>query len=106
MKIDCFGCGAIKDTQELEISPFAEKDGLTDSPINPFLVLDVQGPRDANHHSEYRQTRVCHHCFHALSPDMWISENCWKQIKPVIPYDKLPMYAAETHDPTLLMILP
>lgn len=95
--IRCFGCNVGKDMNILEASPFAEEDGLTDDPIEPLFVLDCEG------HSEFRMVVVCHKCFHALSPDMWISKNGWESINPTIPYDKLPMYADELRDnPTLV----
>src|SRR5271154_5182881 len=105
MKIHCFGCNIEKDTQELEVSPFAEEDGLTDNPIEPFFVIDCQGPRipnDPEKYFEFRMAVVCHTCFHRLSPDMWISKNCWEQINPTVPYGRLPMYVKGLHDPTLL----
>jgi len=97
-KYYCFGCGAEKDITVLEISPSAEEDGLCDELITPLHILDCQGPiilNDTNGYSEYRMTAVCNICFHALSPDMWISKSCWESINPKIPYDKLPMYNQE-----------
>jgi hypothetical protein len=108
MLMNCFGCNVEKDTEVLEVSPFADEDGLTNEPIGPFFVLDVQGPipNDPNNYSEFRMTVVCHNCFHALEPDMWISKNGWDNIHPTIPYDRLPMFVAGTHDPTLVKPLP
>jgi hypothetical protein len=106
---NCFGCNVEKDTEVLEVSPFAEEDGLTGNPICPFLVLDVQGnriPNDPDNYSEFRMTVVCFDCFHRLEPDMWISKNCWDNIHPTIPYDRLPMFVAGLYDPTLLVPLP
>lgn len=107
MKMRCFGCDIEKDIDIKEASPFAEEDGLTDKPIPPLQVLDCQGPSIPNdHHNydeyEFRMVVICHTCFHKLSPDMWISENCWKQINPTIPYEKLPMYIEGLYDITLL----
>ena len=109
MKMRCFGCDVEKDTEVLEISPFAEEDGLTDEPIDPLMVLDCQGPRipnDPNNYSEFRMVVVCHACFHKLSPDMWIGKTCWETINPKVPYDKLPMYVDGLCDLTLLKPLP
>jgi len=109
MKVCCFGCGTEKDTEALETSPFAEEDGLVDEPISPLFVLDCQGPpipNDPNHYSEFRQVVVCHACFHALSPDMWIGKSCWDGINPKIPYEKLPLYESGQCDPTKIKPLP
>jgi hypothetical protein len=105
MKINCFGCGIEKDTDILEVSPFAKEDYLIDDPIEPLFILDCEGdpiPNDPNNYSEYRMVVVCHVCFHALSPDMWIGKECWESINPKVPYDKLPMYVSGLTDPTLL----
>ena len=109
MRMHCFGCGVEKDTDVLEVSPFADADGLTTDPIGPLFVLDCQGPPIPNSpdkHSEYRMVVVCHTCFHALEPDMWISKNCWDSIQPKVPYEKLPDYVSGLHDPTKLRPLP
>lgn len=105
----CFGCGIEKDMNILELYSFGEEDGLCDDPIVPLFVLDCQGPlipNDPNNYSEFRMVVVCHACFHALSPDMWIGKSCWESINPKVPYDKLPMYVDGLHDPTLLKPLP
>ena len=94
MKNCCFGCGAEKDIRYLETYPFPDEDGICDDPIGPLFVLDCQGPQipnDPNGYCEYRKTLVCHACFHALSPDMWISKEGWESLNPKVPYDKLPM---------------
>jgi hypothetical protein len=101
----CFGCDTEKDLDILEISPFANEDGLCDEPIQPLFVLDCQGPLipdDPNGYSEFRMTAVCHVCFHTLAPDMWISNECWEDLNPKIPYDKLPMYVSNLDDITQL----
>lgn len=105
MIMNCFACDVEKDTEVLEASPFAEEDGLTTEPIQPLFILDCQGPRipnDPKGYSEFRQVAVCHMCFHALSPDMWIGKTHWEEINPKIPYNRLPMYVSGLNDPTLL----
>lgn len=105
MRMCCFGCGVEKDTDVLETSLFAEEDCLVNDPISPLFVLDCQGPlipNYPNNYHEFRMVAVCHTCFHALSPDMCISKNCWEAINPKVPYDKLPLYVDGLHDPTLL----
>ena len=109
MKAHCFGCNLEKDSEILEVSPFADEDGLTNEPIEPLLILDCQGPQipnDPNHYSEFRQVVVCHSCFHKLSPDMWISKSCWESISPYIPYEKLPLFVSGQHNPTQIKPLP
>lgn len=90
----CLGCGVEKDFSQKELYPYAD-DCLTQrEPIAPLYLLDVQGPSNNEHplgYSEYRQTLVCHSCFHRLNPDQWISEECWVQLNPVIPYARLPL---------------
>jgi hypothetical protein len=72
----------------LEPYPYPEDERLCEGPIEPLFVLEIQpdeGPGD------WKVAVVCHECFKKLDPDMWISENCWININPVIPFDKLPL---------------
>jgi hypothetical protein len=91
--LKCFGCGAQKDTDVLEASPYAEEDGIVDYPIGPLHVIDCQ--RGLIGASEWKVVVVCHECFHKLDPDMWISENCWKSLNPVVPFEKLPLLSKD-----------
>lgn len=107
MKMRCFGCNTEKDTDVLEVSPFAEEDYLINESVPPLFIIDCDGPSIPPHeYSETRMVVVCHTCFHALDPDMWISKACWDSINPTIPYDRLPMYDSSVHDPTQLKPLP
>jgi hypothetical protein len=109
MKTNCFGCGVEKDTSTLEFYPYPDEDGITDEPIEPFFILDCQGPiitNDPDGYCEFRMVVVCHTCFHKLEPDMWISKGCWEVINPVIPYEKLPMWVEGVNDAWMLKPLP
>jgi hypothetical protein len=87
--LNCFGCDVQKDTDVLETSPYADEDGIVDYPIKPLHVIDCEpGLMGA---SEWKVVVVCHECFHKLDVDMWISENCWKSLNPVVPFEKLPL---------------
>jgi len=89
----CLACGVEKDPAQKELYPYDDGQ-VQDEPIAPLYRLDVQGPAIPNHpmgYSEYRETVVCHECFHRLEPDMWISEECWKRLSPVTPYNLLPL---------------
>jgi hypothetical protein len=85
--VKCFACGVEKDTEVLE--PFPYPDCFVDEPLAPLWILDVQSndwpPR------EWRTTVVCHECFHKIDPDMWIREDHWNNINPVVPFDRLPL---------------
>ena len=35
---------------------------------------------------------VCNPCFHRIHPDMWINRKIWEELKPTVPYDRLPVY--------------
>ena len=84
----CFGCGIEKDPRGKEFFT-GEYDGLIDDePISSLFVLDVQ-PSSAEK-KKWKATVVCHGCFDRLEPDMWISENCWKSLDPVLVFDDLP----------------
>jgi hypothetical protein len=87
MKHRCYGCGVEKDMNVLESSPWAKEDHLTDQPIPPLSVLEIEPDADD---ADWRIGVVCHECFHKLSPDMWISESCWKRIDPRVPLTDLP----------------
>lgn len=89
MKHKCYGCGVEKDMSVLEISPYHEQDHIIDDPIPPLWVLECEGDND-KFDSLWRVVVVCHECFHNLSPDMWISERCWKNINPIVPFERLP----------------
>lgn len=85
----CFGCGVEKDLNALEVSPHHLEDGIVDEPIPPLMVIDCNG---ADH---FRIVVVCHECFHRLNVDLWISERCWKQLNPVVPFEQLPLNELE-----------
>jgi len=87
----CCGCGAEKDMSVLETYPFPEDEIFCNEPIQPLLNLECQ-PKDKS--GEWKLTIVCHECFKKLDPDMWISENCWIGINPIITFDKLPSLKA------------
>jgi hypothetical protein len=86
--LKCFGCGVQKDTDVLEVYPYPE-DGMVDDPLNPFWVIDCQ--RGSIGSSTWKVVVVCHDCFHKLEPDVWIHEDHWKSLDPVVPFDKLPL---------------
>ena len=89
----CLACGVQKDTTVKEVFPYPE-DGFIDDPIDPFFTLHCEGPR-VNGATDWRVVTVCHHCFHKLEPDMWISNRCWESLSPVTPFDQLPKLYAE-----------
>jgi len=93
MKMKCLACGIEKDSSVKEIYPYLE-DGLIDDPIDPFMTLDCQGPRVSDV-TDWRVVTVCHHCFHKLDPDMWISDDGWRSLNPVTPFEQLPKLYAE-----------
>lgn len=87
----CWGCGTNKDSDVLESYPYPEEDRLTDEPIPPLFVIDVQ-PQEKEDGDRYRIVVVCHECFHKLDVDMWIGSNCWRKLNPKIAFEKLPFY--------------
>lgn len=87
----CFGCGVEKDLGCLEVYPYPEDHRLCEEPLEPLFVLECQPGGPGFGEGEWRAVVVCHECFRKLDPDMWISENCWKNINPVIPFDELPL---------------
>jgi hypothetical protein len=82
----CHGCGAVKDYAVLEVYPYPDDHIVTDVPIQPLFVLEVE-PEDPA--GLWRQATVCHHCLHRLDPDMWISERMWRGLTPVTPFAHL-----------------
>ncbi len=87
MKQRCLACGVEKDASIKEVYPYPE-DGLIDDPIEPFMSNDRGGFGPG--WSDWRVVTVCHHCFHKLDVDMWISESCWQSLNPITPYEQLP----------------
>lgn len=83
----CMGCGIEKDLNVFETFPFAGQRITQKIPIEPLFVLECQ----PNNDDEWRMAITCHECFTKLSPDMWISEDCWIRINPVIPFNELPI---------------
>jgi hypothetical protein len=84
----CMACGIEKDTEVKEIYPYPEDDHITDEPVPPLFEdfpCQMEGDR-----SDFRVVTVCHHCFHKLDPDMWISQGMWEELKPITPAKDLP----------------
>ncbi|RBP40565.1 hypothetical protein DES53_108272 [Roseimicrobium gellanilyticum] len=84
MKVKCMACGVEKDPLKKEVHPYPE-DGIVDDPVSPLWMLECQG-------ADWRWVMVCHHCFHKLDPDMWISDRCWRSLNPITPFEKLPKF--------------
>src|SRR3990172_4977350 len=92
MKMNCFGCGAEKDTDVLEF--YTQDDRLVnDEPIPPLFVLCVES-RESD--PKWREAVVCHVCFVKLDVDMWISSQCWAKLDPVVLFAQLPEHTEET----------
>lgn len=85
----CLACGVEKDPAVDEKYPWPDEDYVSDDPIPPFFVLNCEPEDDA---AEWKETRVCHACFHKLSPDLWISQRCWEALRPVTPFGELPTF--------------
>lgn len=83
----CHGCGAVKDPAAREVYPYPEDDVTTARPVSPLFELDVE-PHERG--AAFKVATVCHHCFHRLQPDMWISQRGWEAINPVTPFGDLP----------------
>jgi hypothetical protein len=80
----CYGCGVEKDLDKQEVYPYPEKDRICEGLLPPLFVIECSTER------QFKAVVVCHHCFDKLDVDMWISDNCWNKLNPVIPIDKLP----------------
>ena len=65
----------------------------------PLLLEKCQGcgdseeliPLDCKSSSGWRTVNVCSDCMERLDADMWISEECWVALNPVVPFDDLPL---------------
>ena len=96
----CFACGVEKDMNVLEVNPWHEDLGVIDDPIAPLVVMDCSpGGPEGKTGKTWKIVVVCHECWHKLEPDMWICEENWKSLNPVIPFDKLPEEAENKWDP-------
>lgn len=84
----CLACGVEKDLIQGEIYPYPEDDMFDeDRPLPPLMMIEASPKKGG---SGYRVVIVCHDCWHKLSPDMWISETCWENIKAITPFAELP----------------
>ncbi len=84
----CPVCLTIKDTEVKEVYPFPD-DHIVLHPIDPLMEMDVQ-PDDCDT-GKWRRIAVCHQCYHRLQPDMWISEECLRQVQCKTPFTELPL---------------
>ena len=86
----CFACGAEKDLTLKAVYPYEGDCLTTEVPIPQLLVIDCQSR--VGH--EYRMAVMCQECWHRLEMnggiDMWIGQECWESLKPVIPFERLP----------------
>ena len=87
----CQGCGIQKNLSALELYPYPEEDCICDDPVSPLFQLTCQpgGAFTGFRKEPWKQVTVCHECFHKLSPDMWISEECWVKLNPVVSFKDL-----------------
>ena len=81
----CLACGIEKNPAVFEKYPY-EEDNITTIPVPPLFEIDCQ----PSGKKVWKKVIVCHKCYHALEPDMWISEHCWKGINPITPFEQLP----------------
>lgn len=88
----CQGCGIEKDCDAHEVYTHPETDRICTEPIPPLCSVEVQSTERTDGHSAFRSATVCFECFHRLDPDMWISQEMWEALKPVVSYDDLPVW--------------
>lgn len=97
MKRRCWACGVEKDTAVLEVCPYPEAH-LCDDPLPPLFVVELE-PWKPYEHLNWKAGVVCHQCFALLDMDMWCSSNCWNDLEPLTPFEKLPdMLARDDSD--------
>jgi hypothetical protein len=80
----CDCCGCEKDMMVKEVYPYPD-DGIITDPIDPLLEMHVDGETPVT-----RLALMCHPCFHRIGPEMWILEDHWKALNPVVPFAQLP----------------
>jgi hypothetical protein len=92
----CLACGVVKDTIARELYPYPDDGVIEGEPIVPLFAIECQGPPltwDETGRvttAEWLIGIVCHHCFHRLNPDMWITDACWAALNPITPFGLLP----------------
>jgi hypothetical protein len=93
----CLGCGVEKDMAVKEVYPYPEDERFCEEPIQPIFELECEPWSEVDKKdASWRKVRVCHECFHKLEPDGWISSRCWRNLKPVTPFEDLPkLYAPD-----------
>lgn len=57
---------------------------------NPAFVVEVIGG-GCKGDGEERCTVVCWHCLNEINPDMWMSDEGWDSLLPVVPFARLPI---------------
>lgn len=89
--LDCQGCGVLKDPTVLELYPWDEL--YNEEPIIPLIegISCESIARGPDGFATFRVCRVCHSCYHKLDVDMWISERCWLNLNPHVPFADLPL---------------
>lgn len=89
----CHGCGIEKDPAVHESYPYPDDGIITNEPVEPLFHVDCAPGSDSEPcatKQPWRTVTVCHHCFHRLSPDMWIDQRVWESINPATPFSDLP----------------
>jgi hypothetical protein len=99
----CFSCGAEKDLSVKIHYPYEEDHISTDALVPQLFTVECQGQKDNPDNSwDFRMAVMCHECFHRLETnggiDMWIGQQHWKFLNPVVPFDNLPKIVLEYNE--------
>ncbi len=94
--IKCMACGIDRD-MSIKERCVDGKIFHSDALLDPIQFIDCE--RNLYPYpSDWRTISVCVQCFTRLEPDIWVSENCWKSLDPVTPFEKLPKMPENTQN--------
>lgn len=86
----CYSCGVEKDLNVDVIYPYSEDDLITEKPVPQLFTIECE-PKGQG---DYRMCVMCHECWHRLAAadgiDLWINEEAWESLNPLVPFPALP----------------
>lgn len=86
----CFACGRFADEISTFEGPTAEEAGQCERWLIGVLDVHEGGP--------CRAAVACWPCFWKTDPDLWIRPATWDALKPVVPFERLPLFDHDRSD--------
>jgi len=87
----CFWCAETITTLP-ENDPHREHENYSYFPAGVLEVLPGDQGGNGGDDKSCRCTVLCWDCFNKYEPDMWTCETHWNDVKPAVPFNKLPLF--------------